>query len=313
MFRGKSKDRFWQMVKILCVVGVAILIFLFIGIIRSHVINEMQPIIKDNTSVEYGQSTEEGRYGLKKLEISDFIINADEFDEIKLGKIDSNGDFKEMNINFDKVGLHEITLDLHFKNSIKKHTFTVNAIDSNYPTLEYPKTITTKVGELANLKGKIKAYDIVDGELEVTVKGLKKFEDKGMYKVQISAGDISGNTSYGIIDIEVQEKVINANQTMNNIKDSKSDPKPTLSKDKELINKEVETEIVDSDNVNKIDPVETREDPLKIALELEMIFYKDYLSSDACISEVYNLASSHWEDWGSSYCDDNGFLFYTKK
>lgn len=42
-----------------------------------------------------------------------------------------------------------------------------------------------------------------------------------------------------------------------------------------------------------------------------MTFYKDYGNTDACIQAGDTELDKHYREWQSSYCDDNGYMFYT--
>ena len=325
MFNKFKRRNISIVIKVLLLCGVVFAILSITQYIVVQETNNIKPIFNEQFELEYGQNSSGSPYGLKRIEVSDFLMNWESFETVKLGKLDENGEFRDVEINIDSVGYFEISLEIASKNKLKVYTFKVKTIDSNYPKLEYPKEKSISVGETLNLNEEIKAFDIVDGDLKYTIQGNKYFDESGVYTVQISASDANGNTSFGLINVEVKainidtkqpvnKPVINNNsdgtinnQTKDDINDSSLN---NIIKDDK---KQDDVEIDNHESKNTVDVIESREDPYKIANELEMIFYKDFKSSDLCIETIYTLASQHWEDWDSSYCDDNGYLFYKKK
>lgn len=108
------------------------------------------------------------------------------------------GDLKVPKIDTYQLGETTLVYELKTGNYSKKYYKKIHVVDTKKPKFEYngKKTFTTVLyGEDPLQKLQLRAYDVVDGDLEVHQKGNYDVQHIGTYKVNYEATDKNGNRS----------------------------------------------------------------------------------------------------------------------
>ncbi len=96
-------------------------------------------------------------------------------------------------IDTSNLGDKEITIKYLVDNNEKEKTFTIKIVDTEAPTIEYTKELSTNVGTKIDLLKNVKASDNSKEEIQVTVEGEYDFNQEGTYKLKYVAKDSSNN------------------------------------------------------------------------------------------------------------------------
>jgi len=100
---------------------------------------------------------------------------------------------KFKNMKLDKVEKYKITLNLIHEKATTTKEYTLVIQDTKFPVFEGISNKTIEYGEHIELKGEIKAYDPVDGDLEFAVENIVEIHIAGDYKIIVKAKDKNGN------------------------------------------------------------------------------------------------------------------------
>lgn len=335
----------------------ALLIVLLIALIvinLSFKTRKEDPIItfKENIVVEYGQKSfieddqdESGNKSDKKetLEklpalVPEDIVQKDlsKYDEISFNKIAVDGEPITLELRFidtSTIGKHEGLVYARLGKNVQEFKFNYEVQDTRFPVIEGENQVKLRHDEAFDLN-LYNAYDIIDGDLEITIDGMK--DEAGTFDVTLKATDKNINTSKKTVKVTreeppVVESTTNtgngsassfdnnlANVSSNIIENSRnSNSNNNSGGNAEIINSndgssdESET---GSGNTTPLTLVESqkssRPDPYQVAKEIGMTFYSDYGSFEGCSVVINSELDNHFETWFGNYCDDNGYMFY---
>lgn len=335
----------------------ALLIVLLIALIVINLsikTKKENPIIifKENIVVEYGQKSfieddqdESGNKSDKKetLEklpalVPEDIIQKDlsKYDEISFNKIAVDGEPITLELRFidtSTIGKHEGLVYSRLGKNVQEFKFNYEVQDTRFPVIEGENQVKLRHDEAFDLN-LYNAYDIIDGDLEITIDGMK--DEAGTFDVTLKATDKNKNTTKKTVKVTreetpVVESTTNtgngsassfdnnlANVSSNIIENSRnSNSNNNSGGNAEIINSndgssdESET---GSGNTTPLTLVESqkssRPDPYQVAKEIGMTFYSDYGSFEGCSVVINSELDNHFETWFGNYCDDNGYMFY---
>lgn len=150
-----------------------------------------------------------------------FEINS----ELKLSSLVSKKNKVEI-INKDEIidtsslGTKEIILKYKDKNKEKEYRFKIKIIDTQAPTIEYQKELSTTVGTSIDLLENVKVSDNSKEEIKATVEGTYNFDNAGEYTLKYVAIDSSNNKTEEEFKLTVNEKPVENNNDYNNIQEN---------------------------------------------------------------------------------------------
>ncbi len=193
------------------VIGIAVVILIAVFFVVSALNNKEAPrpvlVFKDNIIFEYGQTILEDALpeGLDLIEIEDLIDKeASTYDEVSFQVIAAEGEYVDTmfrEIPTLEVGDgFEVPVYARLGDVITEFELKYVVEDTNKPVIEGIHDITIEYEEGENVeydlnKG-IKAYDIVDGELEVEINDNNvDIKTNGEYEVIVKAKDKNNNTT----------------------------------------------------------------------------------------------------------------------
>lgn len=339
----------------------ALLIVLLIALIvinLSFKTKKEDPIItfKENIVVEYGQKSfieddqdESGNKSDKKetLEklpalVPEDIVQKDfsKYDEISFNKIAVDGEPITLELRFidtSTIGKHEGLVYARLGKNVREFKFNYEVQDTRYPVIEGENQVKLRHDEAFDLN-LYNAYDIIDGDLEITIDGMK--DEAGTFDVTLKATDKNKNTTKKTVKVTREETPVVESTTntengsassfdnnlanvssniIENSRNSNSNNNNGGGGNTEIINSndgssdESETGSGNTTPLTLVElPKPSRPDPYQVAKEIGMKFYKDYASFDGCSTVIYDVLREHKKEWGSNYCDDNGYMFYTE-
>ena len=139
----------------------------------------------------------------EKIQINQKIYNTDIIKNLKNGKITTE---KKL-INTSKKGKQKIEIKIkNFFGKIEKHTFEIEIIDIEKPTIKYNKNIEITEGDEVDLLKDVTAEDNSKEKIKVTVKGNYDKNKPGTYELKYVAKDSSGNKAEENFTLTVKEK-----------------------------------------------------------------------------------------------------------
>jgi Transglutaminase-like superfamily. len=115
---------------------------------------------------------------------------------------------KFKNMKLDKVKKFKVTLNLIHEKVTTSKEYTIVVEDTKFPVFEGLANKTIEYGEHIELKGGIKAYDPVDGDLEFTVENIVEIHIAGDYKLIVKAKDKNGNETVGEYTVTVKPQPV---------------------------------------------------------------------------------------------------------
>lgn len=342
------------------ILGICLAILLAVFVINLSYKNKKdEPILifKENIVVEYGQKsfieddeTEEKSDTSSKREtlpvlMPEELIQKDvsKYDELSFNKIAVGGEPVTLEFRFidtSTIGSHEGIIYARHGKNVKEFNFTYEVLDTRYPVIEGENQVKLKHDEAFDLN-LYNAYDIIDGDLEITVDGMK--DEAGTFDITLKATDKNKNTTQKTVTVTREEApsvaatssdksnhevVSNESDDSNNSYYASSEDSYTEANYSSQTNENYEVSHaqegpsqIESNNAEKTQYLEVVEmvDTMPRPNPLDetppgMIFYKDYGNVDSCImvaDEV--LFSSTGENWRSNYCDPWGFMYYSTR
>lgn len=327
-FHGKPmKSSFVMYILMMTILALGVVYFL----VKSQTKVSPKPELVDGINIEFGQCMEVECFGLDPIYFKDMVLNLDAFDVVTIGLLDDEEKFIETDLRSDTIG--ETFMDLKFESgkNVSFHKIRLNVQDTYFPMITSPDSIITNLNTVPNYNLEVLAYDQVEGKLTTDFVDSIDYEVPGTYDLVVSATDKNLNTVSKTIKVTVANDNINPGQTegpnkvgeIENEKPFSEIPKIANQDSKnnnsnELTNSKptLETDINEDEESQALEVIpnrDHRDDPEEISKQLNMTYFKDFLDVELCIAEVYDLSSLHWNDWESSYCDDNGYLFYKEK
>lgn len=109
-------------------------------------------------------------------------------------------------IDTSTLGEKEITIKYEVEEKEETKTFKITIEDTQAPTIEYQKELSTNVGSKIDLLKGVKVSDNSGEEIKVTVEGEYDVNTPGEYQLKYSAVDSSGNKSEKDFKLIVKEK-----------------------------------------------------------------------------------------------------------
>ena len=124
-------------------------------------------------------------------------------------------------IDTSTLGDKEITIKYLVEDKEEEKTFTIKIIDTQAPTIEYKKELSTNVGTKIDLLKDVKVSDNSKEEIKATIEGEYNFDNEGTYKLKYVAVDSSNNKT------EEEFTLIVNKPTCNLTKGTLTDKKPS--------------------------------------------------------------------------------------
>ncbi|MDE8061330.1 hypothetical protein PT085_03055 [Erysipelothrix rhusiopathiae] len=340
----------------------ALLIVLLIALIvinLSFKTRKEDPIItfKENIVVEYGQKSfieddqdESGNKSDKKetLEklpalVPEDIVQKDlsKYDEISFNKIAVDGEPITLELRFidtSTIGKHEGLVYARLGKNVQEFKFNYEVQDTRFPVIEGENQVKLRHDESFDLN-LYNAYDIIDGDLEITIDGMK--DEAGTFDVTLKATDKNKNTTKKTVKVTREETPVVESTTNTENASASSFDNNLANVSSNIIENSLNSnsnnnnggggnaEIINSydgssggsetgsGNTIPSSPVEpqksSRPDPYQVAKEIDMNFYKDYGNADNCLAGMRDIKKQYVEEWKTNYCDDYGYMYYTPR
>lgn len=114
-------------------------------------------------------------------------------------------------IDTSTLGEKEITIKYEVEEKEEIKTFNVTIVDTQSPTIEFTKELTTTVGTEIDLLKDVKVSDNSKEEIEATVEGDYSFDSEGTYNLKYVAVDSSNNKCEEEFTLAVTEKATASN------------------------------------------------------------------------------------------------------
>lgn len=152
-------------------------------------------------------------------------LNFEKNSELKLSSLVSKKNKVEI-INKDEIidtsslGTKEIILKYKDKNKEKEYRFKIKIIDTQAPTIEYQKELSTTAGTSIDLLENVKVSDNSKEEIKANVEGNYTFDNAGEYTLKYVAVDSSNNRTEEEFKLTVNEKPVENNNYYNNIQEN---------------------------------------------------------------------------------------------
>ncbi len=191
------------------------------NVFKEELLKQNEAVFKEyNADIEYGSKWTLEDFYSNLLEESKIVPTTNKAIKVEERKIESD-------YTFDKVGNLEVSIllvvDIEYPSGQSGRVEVEKVIpltikDTVYPIIEGVKDRTITVGDKIDLKSGIRAYDAVDGELEITVLGDVDTSKRGTYEVRVRAEDKNSNAKEEAFKVTVKERT----------KPSTSTPKPTV-------------------------------------------------------------------------------------
>lgn len=118
-------------------------------------------------------------------------------------------------IDTSKLGVKKITIKFLVENKEEEKTFTIKIIDTQAPSIEYQKELSTTVGTEIDLLKDVKVSDNSNEEITATVEGEYDFNKEGTYNLKYVAIDSSKNKTEEDFILKVNKKEETSNSSSN--------------------------------------------------------------------------------------------------
>lgn len=109
-------------------------------------------------------------------------------------------------IDTSTLGEKEITIKYEVEEQEEEKTFKITIIDTQAPTIEYEKELTTTAGTKIDLLKNVKVTDNSNEEIEATIESDYSFDSEGTYNLKYVAIDSSNNKSEEEFTLIVNKK-----------------------------------------------------------------------------------------------------------
>lgn len=137
-----------------------------------------------------------------KAKASDYI------EEVKKGSLVEDAD-----IDTSKTGKVEVTVHVDILGKIRPYKFKVKVSDTLAPEIQTPESINCLLGQPCELSKVIRVTDNSNEKIKINFKGKIDSDKPGLYDVECSAEDQSGNKS----NKNIQINIIDINENNNDI------------------------------------------------------------------------------------------------
>ena len=109
-------------------------------------------------------------------------------------------------IDTSSLGEKEITIKYLVKDKEEAKTVTIKIVDTQAPTIEYNKELSTNVGTKIDLLKNVKVSDNSKEKIKATVEGEYDLKKEGTYKLKYVAKDSSNNITEKEFTLKVNKK-----------------------------------------------------------------------------------------------------------
>ena len=116
-------------------------------------------------------------------------------------------------IDTSSLGEKEITIKYLVKDKEEAKTVTIKIVDTQAPTIEYNKELSTNVGTKIDLLKNVKVSDNSKEKIKATVEGEYDFDNEGTYKLKYVAVDSSKNKAEKEFTLKVDKKTTTTKAT----------------------------------------------------------------------------------------------------
>ncbi len=118
-------------------------------------------------------------------------------------------------IDTSTLGDKEITIQYEVEEKEEVKTFTITIVDTQAPTIEYTKELSTNVGSKIDLLKGVKVSDNSKEEITATIEGDYNFDNEGTYNLKYVAVDSSNNKTEEEFTLKVNKKSTTSNNNSN--------------------------------------------------------------------------------------------------
>lgn len=186
---------------------------LFIGIIASIVVvggGVTTGIILMNNNKDNQKQEEKQKDTILLKEDLKFEINS----EVNLLSLVSEDNkvkvlSEDETIDTSTLGEKEITIKYEVEEQEETKIFTITIVDTQAPTIEYTKELSTNVGTKIDLLKNVKVSDNSKEEIKATIEGDYNFDNEGTYNLKYVAVDSSNNKTEEEFTLKVNKPTCN--------------------------------------------------------------------------------------------------------
>lgn len=144
--------------------------------------------------IEYGTKMAVKTNDLALENLTNLLINQELLYENTIIKITMDDlEITSDQISYMVIGEHKITAELILDTATISHDWLINVVDTKLPEITGANDRTIMVGDKIDLKNDIKATDVIDGDLEVTIDGTLNNNKVGVYQLIAKTADKNGN------------------------------------------------------------------------------------------------------------------------
>ena len=119
-------------------------------------------------------------------------------------------------IDTSTLGEKEITIKYEMEEKEETKTFKITIIDTQAPTIEYKKELSTTEGTKIDLLKDVKVNDNSKEEIKATIEGDYNFDKEGTYNLKYVATDSSNNKIEEEFTLKVNKKTTTSSNKPNN-------------------------------------------------------------------------------------------------
>lgn len=112
-------------------------------------------------------------------------------------------------IDTSTLGEKEITIKYEVEEQEETKIFTITIVDTQSPTIEYTKELSTNVGTKVDLLKGVKVSDNSNEEITATIEGDYNFDNEGTYNLKYVAVDSSNNKTEEEFTLKVNKPTCN--------------------------------------------------------------------------------------------------------
>ena len=112
-------------------------------------------------------------------------------------------------IDTSTLGEKEITIKYEVEEKEEEKTFKITIVDTQAPTIEYTKELSTNVGTKIDLLKNVKVSDNSKEEIKATIEGDYNFDNEGTYNLKYVAVDSSNNKTEEEFTLKVNKPTCN--------------------------------------------------------------------------------------------------------
>lgn len=179
-------------------------------------------------------------------------------------------------IDTSVLGEKEITIKYEIDEKEEEMSFKITIVDTQKPTIEYQKELTTTVGVKIDLLKDIKISDNSKEEIRATIEGEYDINKEGTYNLKYVAVDSSNNKVEEEFTLKVNKKATTGN---NNATKPETNPNntPSNSTSNNINEEELDAEVDRLEAIRKSKSVLYTYDPTNEINSLTKVEYQKYI------------------------------------